>query len=463
MEGRAGRVMEPLNGKVTGMPSPENISTRVQRVAQLAREAPDMAFTSLAHHVDVEFLREAYRRTRKDGAVGVDGQTADEYAANLEDNLRSLLDRFKSGTYHAPPVRRVHIPKGDGSKTRPIGIPTFEDKVLQRAVAMLLEAVYEQDFMPCSFGFRPGRSAHQALAVLWRGLTDMGGGWVVDVDIRSFFDTLDHGHLRSFLEQRVRDGVLRRAVGKWLNAGVLESGSITRPEEGTPQGGVISPLLANVYLHEVLDKWFESDVKPRLKGRAFLVRYADDFVMVFSLESDARRVMAVLPKRFGKYGLTLHPEKTRLVEFRRPHRDDRDRSDRGSGASSFDLLGFTHFWAQSRKGRWMVARKTAKNRFSRALARVAAWCRDHRHEGVRQQHAALSLKLRGHYAYYGITGNARALARFAQQVERAWRKWLDCRSSKARMTWDRFRVLLERLPLPPPRVVHSVYRHAASP
>jgi group II intron reverse transcriptase/maturase len=455
--------MEPLNGKVTGMSGPEDISTRVQRVAQLAREAPDMAFTSLAYHVDVEFLREAYRRTRKDGAVGVDGQTADEYAANLEANLLSLLERFKSGTYHAPPVRRVHIPKGDGSKTRPIGIPTFEDKVLQRAVAMLLEAVYEQDFMPCSFGFRPGRSAHQALAVLWRGLMDMGGGWVIDVDIRSFFDTLDHGHLRSFLDQRVRDGVLRRAVGKWLNAGVLESGSITRSEEGTPQGGVISPLLANVYLHEVLDKWFESDVKPRLEGRAFLVRYADDFVMVFSSESDARRVMDVLPKRFGRYGLTLHPEKTRLVVFRRPRQQDRDRSDDGPGASSFDLLGFTHFWAKSRKGRWMVARKTAKSRFSRGLKRVVAWCRDHRHEAVREQHAALSLKLRGHYAYYGITGNARALACFARQVERAWRKWLDRRSSKARMTWVRFRVLLERLPLPPPRVVHSVYRNAASP
>jgi group II intron reverse transcriptase/maturase len=328
---------------------------------------------------------------------------------------------------------------------------------------MLLEAVYEQDFMPCSFGFRPGRSAHQALEALWRELMGTGGGWVIDVDIQSFFDTLDHGHLRSFLDQRVRDGVLRRAIGKWLNAGVLESGSIVRSGEGTPQGGVISPLLANVYLHEVLDKWFESDVKPRLKGRAFLVRYADDAVMVFSLESDARRVMAVLPKRFGKYGLTLHPEKTRLVEFCRPRHGDRSRSDDDPGASSFDLLGFTHFWAKSRKGRWMVARKTAKSRFSRALTRMDVWCRDHRHEAIRKQHADLSLKLRGHYAYYGITGNARALRRFAWQVERAWRKWLDRRSRKARMTWDRYRKLREWLPLPPPRVVHSVLPRAVSP
>jgi len=440
------------------MPSPTTTSTKVQRIATLARDAPDMAFTSLSHHVDIEFLHEAYRRTRKNGAAGVDGQTAAEYAENLEDNLQSLLNRFKSGTYRAPPVKRAHIPKGKG-KTRPIGIPTFEDKVLQRAVAMVLEAVYEQDFLPCSHGFRPGRSAHQALSALWKDLMDVRGGWVIELDIQSFFDELDHGHLRAFLAQRVRDGVLRRLIGKWLRAGVLEAGCIERPAEGTPQGGVISPILANVYLHEVLDKWFETDVKPRLKGRSHLVRYADDAVLVFSREDDARRVMDVLPKRFGKYGLTLHPEKTQLLDFRRPAgRSDDGRPGPSPRGRSFDMLGFTHVWGRSRRGNWVVKRRTAKDRFSRGLKRVAQWCRLNRHLPVRVQHEILSAKLRGHYAYYGITGNAEALARFVRQVERLWRKWLHRRSNRGRMTWDRFKKLLERYPLPPARVVHSIYR-----
>jgi len=274
----------------------------------------------LAHHMDIDWLKEAYRKTRKDGAVGVDGQTAKDYAVDLEANLQSLLDRAKAGDpYKAPPVRRVYIPKGDGS-LRPLGITTFEDKVLQRAVVMLLEPLYEQDFMDCSYGFRPKRSAHQALEAIWQQLMRMGGGWVLDVDIRQYFDTLDHGCLREILDKRMRDGVVRRLIGKWLKAGVLDQGCITFPETGTPQGGVVSPLLANIYLHEVLDVWFAQEVKPRLRGEAFLVRYADDFVMGFALEEDARRVLDVLPKRFEKYGLKIHPDKTRLVEFRKPKR-----------------------------------------------------------------------------------------------------------------------------------------------
>lgn len=261
---------------MTGTPISGDISTRLQRIAQLAREDAQRAFLSLAHHIDIDWLREAYRRTRKDGAVGVDGQTAAEYERGLEANLRDLLDRFKSGRYKAPPVRRTYIPKGDGTATRPIGIPTFEDKVLQRAVAMVLEAVYEQDFLDCSYGFRPGRSAHDALHALREGLMAMGGGWILDVDIKSFFDTISHSHLRGILSQRVRDGVLRRTIDKWLAAGVMEEGMVTHPDTGTPQGGVVSPLLANVYLHEVIDRWFEREVKPRLRGRAFMVRYADD-------------------------------------------------------------------------------------------------------------------------------------------------------------------------------------------
>lgn len=429
---------------------PDTVSPKLLRIAKLAREMPQAVLTTLAHNIDIDFLKEAYRRTRKDGAAGVDGQTAKEYATNLEENLQALLKRFKSGTYRAPPVRRVHIPKGDGSKTRPIGIPSFEDKVLQRAVTMVLEAVYEEDFLDCSYGFRPKRSAHQALEALWQGLREMGGGWVLDVDIKGYFDNIDHGHLRSFLDQRVRDGVLRRVIGKWLKAGVMESGQVSYPKLGTPQGGVVSPLLANIYLHEILDKWFEQEVAPRLDGPTFLVRYADDFVIVCDSEHDARRVLAVLPKRLARFGLTMHPEKSRLVDFRRPPPSG------GLRRGTFDLLGFTHFWGLSRKQRWTVKRKTAKSRFSRTVKRIADWCRKNRHLSVKEQHQKLCQALAGHDAYYGITGNWDALNVLREQVRRIWHKWLGRRSHRG-MTWEKFNRLKLRYPLPSARVVHTVY------
>lgn len=446
------RFMEPNEGTMSETLSSGSISTRLARIAELARKRPPMLFSSVHHTIDVEWLREAYRRTRKDAAVGVDGQTAEEYARDLERNLESLLVRFRTGAYRAPAVRRVHIPKGDGA-TRPIGVPTFEDKILQRAVAMMLEAIYEQDFHPGSYGFRPGRSAHDALEALWKSIMSMGGSWVLEVDIQRFFDTLDHGALRSFLDGRVTDGVIRRAIDKWLKAGVLEAGAVTYPDEGTPQGGVISPILANVYLHEVLDRWFETEARPRLSGRAQLIRYADDFVIAFEREADARRVMNVLPKRFGKYGLTLHPDKTRLVDFTRPRHGGRD----DDGPGSFELLGFNHHWALSRKGNWVVKRSTMRSRFTRALGRVRDWCRINRHLPIAEQCKALGQKLRGHFGYYGITGNSEALARFAHEVQRIWHKWLSRRSQKGHLDWLRFQLLLARYPLPPPRAVHSIY------
>jgi RNA-directed DNA polymerase len=277
VEEREHRNTGTFGGKMAETSSSITVSTKLEQIAKLAREMPQVALTTLAHHIDLDWLREAYRRTRKDGATGVDRQTADEYAKNLDDNLRSLLELAKTGSYVAPPVRRVHIPKaGDGSQTRPIGIPTFEDKVLQRAVTMVLEAVYEQSFLDCSYGFRPGRSAHQALRVVQGQTVKMAGKWILEVDIRNFFGTLDHSHLRDIVRKRVRDGVLLRLIGKWLNAGVMENGAIEYPEAGTRQGGCVSPILANIYLHEVLDEWFAREVVPRLAGRAILVRYADD-------------------------------------------------------------------------------------------------------------------------------------------------------------------------------------------
>lgn len=451
---------DALLGNTSEASDSGSVSTRQQRIAELARQNRQMGFTSLNHHLDELWLREAFAGARKDGAVGVDRQTAAQYAEHFPDNLRDLLERAKSGSYVAPPVRRVYIPKGTGGDLRPLGIPTFEDKLLQRSILMLLEPIYEQDFRDCSYGFRPKRSAHQALEAVRDGLMALRGGWVLDVDIRKFFDTLDHAHLRELLRQRVRDGVVLRLIGKWLHAGVLEEGAVTHPEAGTPQGGVISPLLANIYLHYVLDVWFEEEVQPRLRGRCFLIRYADDFVMAFEYEDDARRVMAVLPKRMERFGLTIHPDKTRLVQFGRP--SDRGPLPRSQRPGSFDFLGFTHYWGRSRRGYWVVKQKTASSRFTRAVRTLAQWCRQNRHRPIPEQHVTLSQKLRGHDAYYGITGNSRCLSDFHRTATRLWHKWLSRRSWAGHLNWPRFKRLLERFRLPPPRVVHSVFRRFAT-
>jgi group II intron reverse transcriptase/maturase len=388
--------------------------------------------------------------------------TAEDYEQDLEGNLQRLLDRAKSGAYRAPPVRRVHIPKGGSStETRPIGIPTFEDKILQRAVAMLLEPIYEQDFLDCSNGFRPKRSAHQALESFRSQLMNYRGGWVLEVDIRKFFDHLDHKHLRQFLQLRVRDGVLLRLIGKWLNAGVMEDGSVSYPDAGSPQGGVISPLLSNVFLHYVLDVWFEQVVQPRLRNDACLIRYADDFVIGFRDQRDAQRVMGVIPKRFGKYGLTVHPTKTQLVSFRRPSQlagnDDDDRP------GTFNLLGFTHYWGRSRRGYWIIKQNTASDRFSRAVRSIDSWCRAHRHWPLSEQQQKLNEKIRGHYAYYGITGNSAALTRFRYEAELCWKKWLCRRNRQGASKWGSFRRLLQQYPLAPVRTTRSTLRYAAKP
>ncbi len=449
-----GRSTEPCEGTMSGDSSLKSISTKLTRIATLSKERPAMVWTTLAHNIDIKLLTEAFRQTRKDGAPGIDGQTAQQYSENLEGNLQSLLDRFKSGKYRASAVRRVHLPKGKG-QTRPIGIPTFEDKVLQRAVTMVLEAVYEQDFLDCSYGFRPKRSQHQAIHSLREGLMEMKGGYVLELDFSKFFDTLDHGHLRTFLDKRIRDGVIRRTINKWLKAGVLEGKQQRWAYKGTPQGGVISPLLANVYLHEVLDLWFSQDVLPRMRGKAFMVRYADDAVLVFEREGDAHRVLEVLPKRAGRFNLKLHPEKTRLIPFKRPaYREGNGRDVQGNRPGSFVFLGFTHHWAKSQRGNWVILRRTASGSLSSALHRISSWCQKNRHLTIGEQHASLSTKLRGHYSYFGIRGNSRSLGRFWYEVRIIWRKWLNRRSDRAKMTWERYNELLERYQFPSPLLVH---------
>ena len=398
-------------------------------------------------------MLEAWRLTRKDGAPGIDGVTATDYEANLEANLDDLLARIKSGCYVAPPVRRHYIPKADGSQ-RPLGIPTLEDKVAQRAILLLLEPIYETDFLPCSYGFRPGRSAHDALHALRTGFMTRGLRWVVDVDISKYFDTIDHTHLRGFLDQRVTDGVVRRMIDKWLKAGVLEQGVLSRSTGGTPQGGVISPLLSNIYLHHVLDEWFETAARPRLKGRCLLVRYADDAVMAFEDHLSGRRLLDVLGKRLERYGLRLHPTKTRFVDFRfrRPQG-----CHPAAEGTTFDFLGFTHVWGQSRNGKNVVRQITAKDRYARALASVTEWCRRNLHRSFREQYAHLSKVVRGHCAYYGISGNGQRIRWYHYQLVRIWKKWLTRRGRHSNLPWPRFRAMLKRRPLPPAQIVHKYH------
>ena len=411
-------------------------------------------FTSLHHLIDGDWMLEAYRRTRKDGATGIDGVTAADYEKALEANLDDLLSRIKSGRYVAPPVRRHYIPKADG-KTRPLGIPTFEDKVAQRAILMLLEPIYEADFVPFSFGFRPERSAHDALHAVRTGVMEQRHRWVIDADLKSYFDSISHTHLRSFLDLRIKDGVARRMIDKWLKAGVLEGGTVHRPVAGTPQGGVISPMLSNIFLHHVLDEWFEHVARPRLRGRCQLVRYADDFVIAFEDRHDGERVLDVLGKRLGRYGLTLHATKTRYVDFRPNRPKGRDGT---AMATTFDFLGFTHVWGRSRRGRNLVRQITAKSRFARALKSVHEWCKSHRHWPMSAQHAYLCRVIRGHCAYYGLTGNSKRLSWFRRQVGRIWRTWLSRRDRLRRLNWDRMNEVLRRHPLPPARITRPRHR-----
>ena len=365
---------------------------------------------------------------------------------------KDLHERMKAKRYRHQPIRRVHIPKGQG-KTRPIGISAFEDKVVQDVVRELLEAWYEQDFLDCSHGFRPKRSPHDAIRALDRIVHRGEVSWILEADIKSFFDSLDRNELKKMLEIRVADGSLMRLIGKCLQVGVLDGVELSTPESGTASGSVLSPLLGNVYLHYVLDLWFEQEVKPRLRGRATLIRYADDFIIGFEQEQDARRVMVVLGKRLGRFGLALHPDKTRLLPFRRPPVGQKG----SKGPATFDFLGFTLYWARTRRGRWAMFCKTRSASLRRMIQSIYAWCRRHRHLSVKAQHAALERRIRGHFNYFGVNGNFRSLLLVTAQAKRSWYKWLCRRSQRTRLTWERFTDLLRDFPLPRPRITVQIW------
>lgn len=431
-----------------------DMSTGLRKVAERAKREPAARFHSLAHLIDEQLLAGAFKRLRSKAAVGVDGITKEQYEQDLWENLRGLRERLKTKRYRHRPIRRVHIPKEKKGQTRPIGVSATEDKVVQSAVRAVLEAIYEQDFLDCSYGFRPGRSAHDAV----RALTGAGNAgemnWILEFDVVSFFDSVRRSLLLEMLQERVADGSLLRLVGKCLHVGVLDGEVFTEPSEGTVQGSTLSPLLGNVYLHTVLDRWFSEEVRPRLRGKATFVRYADDGIFGFERQDDAERVMAVLSKRMERFGLTLHPQKTRLLDFRRPSRSRGE----GGGPSTFDFLGFCWYWRRTRRGNWMVACKTRRARLARAIQRMYEWCRENRHRPVRQQHEALTRRVQGHINYFGVNGNSLSLRRLVHQVKRSWYKWLNRRSQRARLTWERFEDLLGDFPLPKARIVVSIWR-----
>ena len=440
-----------LKGDITRPRSRTIMSTDIDRIAELAKEDPKRQFFSIAHLITEDLLYAAFLSLRKDASAGIDGVTYEEYEANVVENIRQLHQRRKEGKYRAQPLRRVYIPKENG-KQRPISIPALEDKIAQRAAAELLNAIYEQDFLECSYGFRPGRGAHQALDEVGRVICTRPIGWILELDITAYFDSIVRSALVEMIKKRVNDGSVLRLIQKWIKVGVIDEGKLLVSETGTGQGQPISPLLANIYLHDVLDEWFEEVVKPRLKGEAYEIRFADDAILCFQHKEDAEKVMAVLPKRFEKYGLTLHPEKTRLIEFGRYAA--RNARQQGKKPETFDFLGLTHICARSRRGKFTVHVKTIAKRLRRGLKAVAAWCKQHRHDPVAMQQKTLNAKLRGHYQYYGRPTNFRSLWQFYRRVRRIWRDWLSRRTRGRTLTWDRFAEILRQHPLLRPRITH---------
>lgn len=451
-EGRALAKGKTLGSNTPRTQSRTSVPSAIERIHEVARKDRKQRFTALLHHVyDVERLRAAYFATRRDAAAGIDGETWQHYGKDLEANLQDLSARLKRGAYHAKPVRRAFIPKADG-RQRPLGVPTLEDKVVQRAVVEVLNAIYEVDFVGFSYGFRPKRSQHQAVDALTVGIKTKRVNWVVDADIRSFFDTLKHEWLVKFVEHRIGDRRVVRLIQKWLSAGVLEDGERIVSEVGTVQGGSISPLLANLYLHYVFDLWILAWRRKRARGDVVVVRYADDFVAGFEHKSDAERFLTELKERFSEFGLALHPDKTRMLEFGRHAAANRAR--RGEGKpETFNFLGFTHCCVKTKSGRFNVLRKTMAKRMAAKLAEVTEKLRKRRHTPVPEQGAYLKGVVQGHARYYGVPLNSHSVGSFRHQVGMVWWRSLNRRSQRGKVPPDRMVKLIDRW-LPPARICH---------
>lgn len=452
MEGRELAKGNTLERNAPRTQSRAGAPSALERVRQAAVWNRKQRFTALLHHVyDIARLRAAYLALKRDAAAGVDGETWRHYGEDLEANLLDLSARLRRGAYRAKPVRRAYIPKADG-RQRPLGVPTLEDKVVQRAVVEVLNAIYEADFLGFSYGFRPGRSPHQSLDALTVGIMTKKVNWVLDADIRAFFDTLDHGWLVRFVEHRVADRRVVRLIQKWLAAGVLEDGKRTRSTVGTVQGGSISPLLANVYLHYVFDLWVQRWRKKRARGDVVVVRFADDFAVGFEHREDAERFLAELRGRFAQFGLELHPDKTRLFEFGR-YADENRRRRGGDKPLTFNFLGFTHSCAKTRAGKFTVLRQTMRQRWQAKLKEVKTELRRRMHDPIPEQGAYLRSVVTGHFRYFGVPMNGSALDAFRYAIEWVWYRTLRRRSQRHRINWKRMRRLTSRW-LPAPRICH---------
>jgi len=444
-EGNSGRKAKVRTQGRVALPA------NLARVNEAARKSRRTRFTALMHHIDVEALRRVFNRQRRNASAGVDGVTVEEYGGNLEANLKRLCDRVHSGSYRPQPVRRAYVPKADGTQ-RPIGIPALEDKIVQGGVSEVLSAIYEVDFLGFSYGFRPGRSPHQALEALNAALIKRKINWVLDADVRRFFDSVDHEWLLRMVAHRIADPRVLRLIRLWLRAGVLEGGKWFKTLEGTPQGAGISPILANIFLYYSLDLWVHQWRQRHAKGDVIIVRYCDDFVMGFERQTEAKSMLDELKRRLSKFGLGLHEKKTRLLEFGRFAAERRKRGGMRR-PETFDFLGFTHYCSTNKKGRFFVTRKTQGARMTRKLKELRIESRRRMHWPLKKQQRWLSAVLRGHYAYYGLLGNSRALSDFAYKVRKLWFRALCRRSQKNAMTWERFNRLLKVFPLPTPRII----------
>jgi RNA-directed DNA polymerase len=452
VEGRGRLEGNPLEQAKVRTQSRGVLSPSLQRVNEVATRDRRFRFTALLHHVDEAALRRAFSRQKRSASAGVDGETVASYELALEENLQDLCERVHTGRYRPQPVRRVHLSKPDGG-TRPIGVPVLEDKIVQGAVAEVLSAVYEADFLGFSYGFRLGRSPHDALRALHTALMTRPVSWILDADIRSFFDSVDHEWLLRIVSHRIADRRILRLIRRWLRAGVVEGNEWKETDRGTPQGAGISPLLANIFLHYIFDLWIHQWRERNALGAVVVVRYCDDFVVGFQREDDARRMWADLQERFGRFSLALHEEKTRLIEFGRIPAHRRARSGQRR-PETFAFLGFTHHCGWTRYGAFIVKRRTQRTRFIRKLKRLRIEAKRRRHSPLAKQQRWLASVLRGHYAYYGLPANHQALSAFYQEVKRLWYRALRRRSQRG-LTWNRFGRILELFPLPEPRITHS--------
>jgi RNA-directed DNA polymerase len=434
----------------------EKMETELTRIAEVARDRPKERFTSLAHLINETSLRECHQEMDGRKASGVDKVTKEEYEQHLEENLRELVKQMKRQAYKPQPARRTYIPKPGTDKMRPLGILVYQDKLVQAAMAKILTAIYEEDFLECSYGFRPGRSCHDALKELNHIIESRKIRYIVDADIKGFFDHVNHEWLMKFIGQRIADPNIHRLIARFLKAGIMEDGVRQDMVEGTPQGGNISPILANVYLHYVLDLWFEKIVKKWCRGEAYLIRYCDDFVCCFEHEEEAKAFYQALRGRLKKFGLKIAEEKTRIIKFGRKAADEHKRDGNGK-AETFDFLGFTHYCGKSRRGYFRVKRKTSRKKYKASLLRCKEWIKRNRHESVKELMKALRVKLNGYYRYYGITDNSEAINRFAYEVNKMLYKWLNKRSQRKSFEWSKFEKLIKKYPLPQPRIYVNIY------